>query len=537
MSAPISYSIDQPSLMPVDLREWLPADDIAYYVSNTIDRLDLTAITCRCGTTERRGRRSYDPVLMTKLIIFGFVARVYSSRELEAATHKRVDFRVLAANQHPDHDTIAAFRQKHVEAIAGLFKQVLRVCIEMRLVAFESLSVDGTKILANASIRANRTKKSLLKERAKQQALLGQHAQDCLKKADAIDAEDNAKAAKCDAGIKSRSRSPRETVDRIDLIDRIIATMNEENASSARTAGQSIQTVSEEVSRPVQSTDIEAKPPTTPVALASTASDDAGANSQSAPPAQSEDVAAKPVTGSKARKAAAPKEPTVNMTDSDSRMMRDGATKAFVQSYNGQIAVDSKSQIIVAAAITQDANDKKQLVPITMLAIENTGTRPEKVLADSGYYSENQVTDKKLDGIEVLVPPDRNCTTCPTNDGPSVEEVVRYGNFIKYSAPATTIDTMRSTLTSAKGRADYGVRGRTVEPVFGQIKEAAGFRRFLTRGLESVGYEWTIVCMASNLKKMYRAAMRQRMDGSEPSAPKVREKVCHLSRLQVQMAM
>jgi len=534
MSAPLSYSIDQPCLMPPDLREWLPADDIAYFVSNTIDRLDLSAITCRCGTMERRGRPSYHPLLLTKLIIFGFVARVYSSRDLEAATHKRLDFRILAANQHPDHDTIAAFRQKHLKAIAGLFKQVLQVCIEMHLVAFESLSVDGTKILANASIRANRTEKSLLKEREQQLALIEEYAQDCLKKADSIDAADDAKAAACDPNVKAltRARDPKET---LAIIDRLIAEMKEAEASAKRDVGQSTPPAA-------KGTDVASKLSLRSAERANAVPRDTDANSQPAPAVQSADhplagTRAEAVTPSDAGKSAAPKELKINTTDPDSRIVRDGATKSFVQGYNVQAVVDSKNQIIVGAAASQDANDKKQLVPMATLAMENTGTRPDQLLADSGYYSEKQVTDKKLDGIEVLVPPDRECTTCPTTDESAPAEVVRHGNFVKYSPQATTVDLMRAKLKSATGRANYSVRGKTVEPVFGQIKEAAGFRRFLTRGLESVGCEWTIVCMASNLKKMYRAATCKRRDESAASTPEVCQKVRKSSGMQVQMAM
>jgi transposase len=340
MPEPLPYLMDQPFLMPVDLRDWLAKDDIVYFISDTIDLLNLSAIVGRAHKTEKRGRRSYHPHLMIKLIVYGFVAKVYSSRNLETATYRRLDFRVLTGDQHPDHATISTFRKKHLGGLSNLFTEVLRLCVEARLVAFETLSVDGTKIQANASIRANRTEKSLEAERERELEFFRQHAQAYMDKADAADAEDDAKereAAKSKIGQLSPELLDRKS--RLEYIDRLLAAHRKEAVE--RDAGRESK-ASSDAQKPENSR------------IKNKGSEASEAGSASA-------------DGAEPKSGRAAKEIKVNTTDSDSRIMRDGATKAYVQGYNAQIVVDGESQIIVATAVTQDANDKKQLVPAVKL--------------------------------------------------------------------------------------------------------------------------------------------------------------------------
>jgi hypothetical protein len=189
-----------------------------------------------------------------------------------------------------------------------------------------------------------------------------------------------------------------------------------------------------------------------------------------------------------------------NFTDPDSRIMKDGATKEFVQAYNAQAVVDSQTQVIVAAEVTQEANDKKQLVPMVEQVKIATGSQPQQATADSGYFSEANVTNPRLEGIDLLVAPDRQKhgqgVLEPT--GPPVE------NLPGLSPTPSAAQTMRAQLQTPPGRALYKMRKAVVEPVFGQIKEQRGFRRFLLRGLANVSAEWKLICATHNLLKLYR---------------------------------
>jgi hypothetical protein len=185
-----------------------------------------------------------------------------------------------------------------------------------------------------------------------------------------------------------------------------------------------------------------------------------------------------------------------NFTDADSRIMKDGATQGFVQGYNCQAVVDSQAQIIVAAAITQQANDKQQLVAMLEEVKKNTGEKPAKASADAGYFSEAQITDNKLQGIDLYVAPER------LRHGEKIEEV---GDDAPPSAKPTLIEQMREKLKTAQGHAVYKMRKAIVEPVFGQIKEVRGFRRFSLRGEEKVAFEWQLICLTHNLLKLFRA--------------------------------
>jgi hypothetical protein len=186
-----------------------------------------------------------------------------------------------------------------------------------------------------------------------------------------------------------------------------------------------------------------------------------------------------------------------NFTDPESRIMKDGATKEFVQAYNAQAAVDSQAQVIVATAVTQQANDKKQLVPMLELVKAMTGSQPQQATADAGYFSEKNVTDPKLAGMELWVPPDRqkHGEEGPCATGPPPPE-------------ASVAEQMRQKLRTPKGRAVYKMRKAVVEPVFGQIKECRGFRRFLLRGLTRVQAEWQMICATHNLLKLFHSGWR-----------------------------
>jgi hypothetical protein len=204
-----------------------------------------------------------------------------------------------------------------------------------------------------------------------------------------------------------------------------------------------------------------------------------------------------------------------NFTDPESRIMKDGATKSFMQAYNAQAAVDSHAQIIVAAAVTQEANDKKQLLPMLGQVAQNMGRKPEHATADAGYFSEAAVTDPKVGGIELLVPPERQKHGAGNETSPLIPGVEppalgepqsqQEGESIEQPVAKSAAETMRDKLHTTAGQAVYKMRKAVVEPVFGQIKERRGLRGFSMRGREKAAAEWQIICLTHNLLKLFQA--------------------------------
>ncbi len=447
-------NLDQPLLLPADLREWLPQGDLALYVSDVVDALDLSAIYDSYAG-DGRGQPPYDPAMMVKLLIYAYCIGRPSSRAIEQATYRDIAFRVLATNQHPDHDTIAEFRKRHLEALAGLFIQVLRLCQEAGLVKLGQVALDGTKIKANASKHKAMSYDRMV--RAEEE--LKQEVADLLRRAQAVDDREDREYGKG----RREEDLPEELARRESRLKKI----QEAKAALEREAAERERRASQEKSQK--------------------RSRDPGDNlpkdkGKGAPaPQVQEPRVAQP--DPKAQR---------NFTDPDSRIMLDPTTKAFEQAYNAQIVVDGKGQVIVAAAVTQEANDKQQLVPMLTQVMQNTGCRPKRALADSGYFSESAVTDPALDGIDLYVTPDKDW------HGRKQERPRSQGR-------GTVIGSMRSKIRSAKGQAIYRWRKAIVEPAFGQIKEVRHFRRFLLRGKPKVTNEWTLIALTHNILKLYRA--------------------------------
>ncbi len=473
MSAPFQpYEPDQALLFPPNLRDWLPSEHLAYFVLDVVRSLDLKDIYAyydfedvkdaegrvvgrRAKTS--RGRPAYDPRMMTALLVYAYVTGTPSSRQIERRCQEDVAFRVLSANQKPDHDTIAEFRRIHLEALAGLFLQVLKLCEKAGLVKLGHVALDGTKVKANASKhkamsyeRMMETEKRLEEEVAK-----------LLAKAQTVDAAEDEQYGKDRRGDELPAELARRE-SRLAKIREAKAALEQEAKERAARDAEAARAKIEERRRKEEETGkkIGGRPPEVP-------------------------DPEKAVPEPKAQR---------NFTDPESRIMKDGATKGFEQAYNAQAVVDGEAQVIVAAAVTQETNDKRQLVPMLEKVEENVGRIPEKASADAGYFSEANVTDPKLQGIDLHVPPDRQ------KHGQAAEEV-------NGPAPqdAAVIDRMRHKLKTAEGRAVYKTRKQIVEPVFGQIKEARRFRRFSFRGLKKVAAEWNLICLTHNLLKLFRS--------------------------------
>ena len=454
------YTPDQLLLLPQALQEWLPEGHLALFLSDVVDHaLDLSPILATYETGDGRGQPPYHPALMVKLLIYAYCTGKPSSRKIEKATYEEVPYRVLAANQHPDHDSIAAFRQTHLAALAGLFTQVLALCQQAGLVKLGHVALDGTKVLANASKhkamsygRMSDAEQKLEREVA---ALLAQAAQ--------IDAAEDAQYGQGRRGDELPAELARRTT-RLARIREAKAALEAAAQAAAVQATAAAQAKLAERERQAQTT---GRPP------------------KGRPPRVPDPTQAQP-------------KPTAqrNFTDPESRIMKDGATKGFVQAYNAQAAVDGAAQIIVAADVTQEANDKQQLVPMLTQVAANVGAAPTVALADSGYFSTTAVTAPALIGIDLHVAPDRQ---------PHGEEPAADTGPPRVPADATVIAAMRAKLQTAAGHAVYALRKAIVEPVFGQIKDGRSFRRFSFRGVAKVRAEWLLVCCTHNLLKLFRS--------------------------------
>ena len=446
------YSQDQRLLLPPDMREWLPDGDLASFISDVVDALDLSAIYRAYERSDGRGQAAYHPALMVKLLLYGYCTGMPSSRKIEQATYRDVAFRVLAGDQHPDHDSIAAFRQRHLTALAALFGQVLQLCQTAGLVKLGHVALDGTKVKANASKH-----KAMSYARMEQpEARLAQEVRQLLEEAQRVDAAEDAEYGRGRRGDELPAElARRETrlaairVAKAALEAEARAHAERDAAAAQAKAALREQREGSAKGRPVQVPD--------------------PAQARPAPDAQ------------------------YNFTDPESRIMKDGATKAFEQAYNAQVVVDGHAQVIVACELTPVAPDVGHLRPLLDQLETNIGQRPRVVLADAGYFSEANLTGPQVQGIDMYVPPDRRTHNARALPGSLP------------GAPQSAVATaMRAKLATVDGRALYALRKSVVEPVLGQIKEVRGFRRFALRGLRKTWGEWRLICLTHNLLKLYR---------------------------------
>ena len=436
--------------MPPDLRSWLPEGDLALFVSDVVDELDLSAIYTVYENGDGRGQPPYHPAMMVKLLVYGYCIGTVSSRKLERATYRDVAFRVLTGDQQPDHDSIAEFRRRHLEALAGLFAQVLRLCQAAGLVQLGHVALDGTKLKANAS----KHKAMSYARMEETERRLEAEVRELLAWAEQVDAAEDAQYGPGRRG----DELPAELARRESRLAKIRAAKAVLQAEArARAAEVAAAARAKLAAREQRVGSAKGKPATVP------------------DPAQAQP---------------GPREQR-NFTDPESRIMVDGATKEFVQGYNAQVAVDGHAQVIVACAVTQAAGDVGQFVPMLAQAIANVGQRPAQVTADAGYFSEANLTAPQFTGIEFYVPPDRLSHRGTVTAGRN-----RQGPFS---------EAMRRKLHTALGRAVYARRKTIPEPVFGQIKAARGFRRFWLRGVQKVRGEWALICLTHNLLKLFRA--------------------------------
>jgi transposase len=447
------YSPEQLLLLPPDMARWLPEDHLVYFIRDVERQLDLSAIYGSYDGTQG-GNPAYDPGMMTTLLIYAYCVGVVSSRKIERATYESIPFRVLTADQHPDHDTIAEFRRRHLEALAALFVQVLRLCRKAGLVKLGHVSLDGTKVRANASkhkaMSYGRMEKSVVELEGEVKRLLAE--------AEGTDtAEDNR---------YGRGRQDEALPEELRFKQSRLAKIKEAKEALEQEAREGA-----EAQRLEQAKKREDR--------------DASGDHRGRPPK----VPSERPEGKAQR----------NFTDPDSRIMKDGATKAFEQCYNCQAAVDGDSQVIVATRVSQETNDKKELKPVVETLKKNLdGAKPRQLTTDNGYFSENNVTylaEEQIDGY---------LATGRIKHGDQLPVAPR-GRIPK---EASIKERMARKLRTVKGRAIYAKRKEVSEPVFGQIKHVRGFRQFLLRGVDKVCGEWDLICLGHNVLKLFRSGWR-----------------------------
>jgi transposase len=454
----LGYEPGQLLLLPPDLRDWLEEGHLAYFILDVVETLDLSEIFASYDGS-RGGRPGFDPRLLVGLLLYGYCVGLTSSRKLEKATYESVPIRVLAANQHPDHATIAEFRRRHLSALSRLFVQVLVLCKKAGLVRLGHVALDGTKVRANAS-KHKAMSYGRMEEKLKE---LEAQVAELLAEAEAADQAEDAQY-----GTRRGDELPEELRFRERRLEKI-RQAKEALEAEARAEAQRLR---EEKKAKAQSRGEEA----------------GGAETAPSEAVEPEKVV-KPAE--KAQR---------NFTDPDSRIMRDGATKSFEQSYNCQAVVDSEAQVIVAAQVTQQANDKRQVKPLVEEMKANLGgCAPAELSADAGYFSEDNLGYLEDERIDAYVATGRQKRGAALREPPeSVPE------------PVTPREKMAAKLQTARGKKVYSKRKETVEPVFGQIKEARGLRRFLLRGMSSVQAEWNLICTTHNLLKLFRSGWNPR---------------------------
>ncbi len=449
-----SYDMNQPFLLPPDMKDWLSENHLSYFISELVDHMDLTEIYGDYMNT--RGKPAFDPRLLLKLLIYGYCVNVRSSRKIEKKTFEDIPFRVLAADQHPDHDTISEFRRRHLSSFSVLFLQVLEVAKKAGLVKAGHISLDGTKVKANAKKSKSRKYSEMLKTTEDLETEIAQ----ILAEAEETDRREDKLYGKGKTG----EELPKKLLDkkkRKALIEKLIRETEAEAEDRGRELREEKKRKAQQDSRWEEETGqkIERRPPT-------------------APPE------GEPAPITEARR---------NPTDFESRIMKDSQTGGYIQGYNCQAAVDADSQVIVAADVVNNTNDKQLLVPMMDQVKSNIGLDPQTATADNGYYSERDIVSLMERGIDPYVPPTKN------TKGKRRIPVGRNGK------KRTVTEHMRDKLETKTGHEIYKTRKSITEPVFGQIKEQMGFRSFLLRGLEKAKAEWQLIAMGHNIRKIYRA--------------------------------
>jgi len=445
----LPYDREQGYLMPPSLREWLPEEDLSWFIVDAVGQMELREFYA-VYRDDGWGAAAYDPTMMVGVLLYAYCEGIRSSRRIARALERDVGFRVVAANQQPDFRTICRFRAEHEEALERLFVQVLWLCREAGLVKLGVVALDGTKVAANAALSANRSYEAIEEE-----------VRRMLSEAKVVDAEEDARYGPERRGDELPEGLGRRG-GRVKRLQEVKARLEQEAAAAVQAAQEHLtQREAEEVVR--------------------------GKKKRGRKP-----TAVEPTPSERAK---------ANVTDPDSRIMK--TWQGYIQGYNVQ-AVVSEDQVIVAVGVTQEANDVHQLLPMLERANENLeaagiGERPRVGLGDAGYWSEANV--------RACSRPDLPELFLATTKDWKQRKAARERGCPRGRIPKdlNLRERMERKLLTKRGRRLYRLRSLLAEPVFGQVKEGQNFRRFMRRGLKAASSESVLIGMTHNLLKLWRS--------------------------------
>jgi transposase len=451
----LPYTPNQQLLLPHSLQDWLPQGHLAHYINDTVDTLDLSAFFKRYQGGGSRNQ-PFHPAMMVKVLVYGYATGVFSSRKIAKKLHEDVAFRVLAADNFPKHRTLSDFRALHLEELAALFVQVVKLAGECGLVKLGTIAVDGTKLRAKASKH-----KAMSYER--------------------MQVRETELKAQIDALLKRAAQTDKTETDEPELDIPAELARRQERLVAIAAAKQRLEARQRE-------TDTQrGRKPESADSNKDSDDDGEGVQEPDGSGGSASDAAPEPKKrGPAFKRAFGVPEPKAqdNFTDPDSRIMK--TSTGFEQCFNGQTAVDSTAQIIVAAELTNCGVDSA-LLPVMLDAVQrNTGQAPQVLLADAGYRSEAVLAQLSGKGVEVIVALGR--------------EGKRLTNVNASKCPNTA--AMAAKLQSKQGQDKYRRRKAIVEPPNAWIKQVLGFRQFSFKGLEKVRCEFKLVCAALNLRRM-----------------------------------
>jgi transposase len=479
----------QSYLLPPSPMEWLPEKHLAFFMLDVVGELDLGQIEEAIQQKDARGERPYAPGMMTALLLYGYCVGEYSSRRIARGTYEDVAFRVICAGEHPHFTTINQFRLDHGESLGGLFVEVLLLCQRAGLVKMGCVALDGTKIKAAASKHKAMSYKRMNKDEARLRA----EVEEMLRRAEQTDKEEDQLY-----GVgKDEEGLPGELARREERVKRIRAAKGEleKEAAEGRTAE-----LLEQAKRQRAKVD-DVLLPNHERKRARTRAKKAEQKAAASAPERKEnrdageaDQKELPLHRVASEVDGRPKPAAQrNFTDPESCIMvKDGT---YIQAYNAQIIVDEAYQVIVAHGVSNQSPDQQYLVPMVERMLDSGAQVPEALLADSGYFSKDNVEHLQKRCVDPYISVGRE-----GSDAARSSEVSTTAQSVRAS--------MREKLSKGQGKIVYSRRKVIVEPVFGQIEEARGFRRFSQRGQTKVRREWALVCLTHNLLKLFRHVVR-----------------------------
>lgn len=442
----VTIDRDTPYLLPPSVQDYLPEDHLARFVVEMVDQLDMSSLL---GVYAGKGKKPYHPAMLVSLLFYGYATGTFSSRKLEKATYDSIAYRYLCANTHPDHDTIASFRKRFLKELEGFFVEILQIGQAMGLVKLGTVSLDGTKIKANASKH-----KALSWEYAnKLEVQLQAEVEELLRLSE--EADQNSLPEEMDI--------PEELKRREERLTKIVQAKAEIQARAQARFEQEQAEYEEKIARRKAKEERTGKKP--------------GGRPPKAPSAEPR------------------AKDQISLIDEDSRIMP--SNEGFKQSYNAQAGVDADTHLIVEQHISQQPNDKQEVGP----ALERLQQLPDElgqanvILADTGYFSESNVDQCEAANITPYITAGRQGHNEPLYE--------RFAPDPPEPEQPSAVEAMAHRLNTREGKAVYAQRKSTVETVFGIIKHVQGFRQFSLRGLDAVSGEWSLVCIGWNLKRFH----------------------------------